>query len=205
MKLAALSCFQPLRYAAPAGLADGDGWLRTGRTRFPACVPRRTGLIVPVVALVLAIAGVGMWLPARTTACAGIEQLTVAIREYFREHPDYAVITSFPGLADMTGARVLAEIGDDRARFADARALKAYAGSAPVTRGSGRRAINSASAVSVCLTNRREIAERDVDFCMPLTCSPTGSAVRACWRAATPASIRSVTTRVSTSSAPKCA
>jgi hypothetical protein len=35
-------------------------------------------------------------------------------------------------------ARVLAEIGDDRARFADARSLKAYAGSAPVTRASGR-------------------------------------------------------------------
>jgi transposase len=33
---------------------------------------------------------------------------------------------------------VLAEIGDDRARFADARALKAYAGSAPITRASGR-------------------------------------------------------------------
>jgi transposase len=33
---------------------------------------------------------------------------------------------------------VLAEIGDDRTRFADARALKAYAGSAPVTRPSGR-------------------------------------------------------------------
>ncbi|WP_435069773.1 transposase [Amycolatopsis thermoflava] len=32
----------------------------------------------------------------------------------------------------------MAEIGDDRARFADARALKAYAGSAPVTRASGR-------------------------------------------------------------------
>ena len=31
------------------------------------------------------------------------------------------------------GARVLAEIGDDRSRFADARALKAYAGAAPVT------------------------------------------------------------------------
>jgi hypothetical protein len=41
-------------------------------------------------------------------------------------------------LADSTGARVLAEIGDDRARFADARALKAYAGSAPGTRASGR-------------------------------------------------------------------
>ena len=48
-----------------------------------------------------------------------------------------AIITSFPGLADSTGARVLAEIGDDRARFADARALKAYAGSAPITRASG--------------------------------------------------------------------
>ena len=35
------------------------------------------------------------------------------------------------------------------------------------------RAINSASAVSVCWTNRREIAERDIDFCTPLTCSPT--------------------------------
>jgi transposase len=33
---------------------------------------------------------------------------------------------------------VLAEIGDDRRRFADARAIKAYAGSAPVTRASGR-------------------------------------------------------------------
>lgn len=48
------------------------------------------------------------------------------------------MITSFPGLADVSGARVLAEIGDDRSRFADARALKAYAGSAPVTRASGR-------------------------------------------------------------------
>jgi transposase len=33
---------------------------------------------------------------------------------------------------------VLAEIGDDRSRFADAKALKAYAGAAPVTRASGK-------------------------------------------------------------------
>ena len=67
------------------------------------------------------------------------------------------------------------------------------------------RAISSASAVSVCLTNRREIADFDVDFCVLVTCSPTGSAVRVCRRVATPASIRSITTRVSMSSAPKCA
>ena len=39
----------------------------------------------------------------------------------------------------MTGARVLAEIGDDRKRFADARGLKAYAGASPITRASGKK------------------------------------------------------------------
>lgn len=34
---------------------------------------------------------------------------------------------------------MLAEIGDDRRRFTDARALKSYAGSAPITRASGKK------------------------------------------------------------------
>ncbi|MFE9790103.1 IS110 family transposase [Nocardia salmonicida] len=71
-------------------------------------------------------------------ACTGADDLEQAAAEEFRKHPDHAIIISFPGLADLTGARVLAEIGDDRTRFSDARALKAYAGSAPVTRASGR-------------------------------------------------------------------
>jgi transposase len=70
--------------------------------------------------------------------CASADRLTESTTAAFRQHPDYAIITSFPGLADLSGARVLGEIGDDRARFADARSLKAYAGSAPVTRASGR-------------------------------------------------------------------
>jgi transposase len=70
--------------------------------------------------------------------CAAVDSLTSAISETFREHPDHHILTSFPGLGDVTGARVLAEIGDDRSRFTDARALKAYARSAPVTRASGR-------------------------------------------------------------------
>jgi hypothetical protein len=74
-------------------------------------------------------------LAALDTACVNVDELGQASAELFRTHPDYEVITSFPGLADSTGARVLAEIGDDRTRFADARALKAYAGSA---RASGR-------------------------------------------------------------------
>ena len=77
-------------------------------------------------------------LAALDTACSSVDELGQASAELFQTHPDYAIITSFPGLADSTGARVLAEIGDDRTRFSDARALKAYAGSAPITRASGR-------------------------------------------------------------------
>ncbi|MEV6847965.1 transposase [Actinoplanes sp. NPDC051411] len=78
--------------------------------------------------------------------CTSVDQLAEAAIEAFRQHPDHAVLTSFPGLADVTGARVLAEIGDDRARFADARALKAEAGAAPVT---------GASGCSISITHRK--------------------------------------------------
>jgi transposase len=36
---------------------------------------------------------------------------------------------------------VLAEIGVDRSRFADARRLKAFAGSAPITHASGKKTV----------------------------------------------------------------
>lgn len=85
-------------------------------------------------------------LAALNTACVSVDDLGQASAELFERHPDYAIITSFPGLGDSTGARVLAEIGDDRSRFIDARALKAYAGSAPITRASGK---------SVSITRRR--------------------------------------------------
>lgn len=71
-------------------------------------------------------------------ACTSVAQLAAATEEAFLAHPDADIITSFPGLSVLSGARVLAEIGDDRKRFADARAMKAYAGAAPVTRASGR-------------------------------------------------------------------
>ncbi|GAB3129083.1 IS110 family transposase [Streptomyces calidiresistens] len=71
-------------------------------------------------------------------ACHACDDLARATEELFLQHPDAEIITSFPGLAVLTGARILAEIGDDRTRFDTARDLKAYAGSAPVTRESGR-------------------------------------------------------------------
>jgi transposase len=71
-------------------------------------------------------------------ACASAADLEAAAAESFNQHPDAGIITSFPGIGALTGARVLAEIGDDRSRFQDARGLKAYAGAAPVTRASGK-------------------------------------------------------------------
>ncbi|WP_406510683.1 IS110 family transposase [Streptomyces sp. NBC_00212] len=72
-------------------------------------------------------------------ACHSADDLAKAVEEVFPQHPDAETILSFPGLGIQLGARVLAEIGDDRNRFADARGLKAYAGSAPVTRASGKK------------------------------------------------------------------
>ncbi len=71
-------------------------------------------------------------------ACAAADELEQATIESFNQHPDAEIITSFPGLGPLTGARVLAETGDDRSRFADAKGLKAYAGAAPITRASGK-------------------------------------------------------------------
>jgi len=64
--------------------------------------------------------------------------LATAVIEHFETHPYAAIIAGQPGLGALTGARVLAEIGDDRSRFSDARTLNSYAGAAPVTRASGK-------------------------------------------------------------------
>jgi len=72
------------------------------------------------------------------TACTNAGDLEQAAVESFNQHPDAGIITSFPGLGPLTGARVLAETGDDRSRFTDAKGLKAYAGAAPITRASGK-------------------------------------------------------------------
>ncbi|WP_344109727.1 IS110 family transposase, partial [Nocardiopsis rhodophaea] len=72
-------------------------------------------------------------------ACQAADELAEAVETHFHAHPDAEILLSFPGIGAQLGARVLAEIGDDRNRFADARALKAYAGSAPITRASGKK------------------------------------------------------------------
>ncbi|MFI1337849.1 transposase [Streptomyces sp. NPDC020845] len=67
--------------------------------------------------------------------------------------------------------RVLAEIGDDRSRFTDAKGLKAFAGAAPITRASGR---------SVTVLARRAKNQRlaSAGYVWALTASPRPSPLR---------------------------
>ena len=82
-------------------------------------------------------------LRALTTAADNADCLQTAMTQRFEQHPDSELITSLPGLGSVLGARVLGELGDDRVRFADARSVKAFAGTAPVTPASGTRRVVS--------------------------------------------------------------
>jgi transposase len=61
------------------------------------------------------------------------------VETHFGQHPAAEIITSQPGLGPVLGARVLAEFGDDPARYASAKARKNYAATSPITRASGKK------------------------------------------------------------------
>ena len=63
------------------------------------------------------------------------------VRQGFGQHPDAEIYLSQPGLGAILAARVLAEMGDDPHRYADARARKNYAGMAPITKASGTKRV----------------------------------------------------------------
>ena len=67
-----------------------------------------------------------------------IAALEVQVKAHFLKHPDAEIYLSMPGIAEITGARVLAEFGDDPTRYASAKARKNYAGTSPITRASGK-------------------------------------------------------------------
>jgi transposase len=67
-----------------------------------------------------------------------LQRLTAAVEHALETHPDGAVITSFPRAGRVNAAQILAELGDDRARFVSEEHLAAEAGVAPVTKASGK-------------------------------------------------------------------
>ena len=73
-----------------------------------------------------------------------VEQVAVLeaeVNRCFGQHPDAEIITSQPGLGMVLGARVLAEFGDDKDRFVDAKARRNYADTSPITKASGTRRV----------------------------------------------------------------
>lgn len=100
--------------------------LRTPALRQPTAVEAGYGVTAQtLIAIVVAM----------QTAVTELEQ---ALAVEFDRHPLATILRSAPGLGPVLAARVLAEIGDDPARFTTAAGLRAFAGTAPVTRASGR-------------------------------------------------------------------
>lgn len=72
------------------------------------------------------------------TLQAQLDQYRRRIEELFNSHPDRDLFGSLPGAGPKLAPRLLAEIGGDRNTFATVEGLQCYAGTAPVTRQSGR-------------------------------------------------------------------
>ncbi len=66
-----------------------------------------------------------------------LEGYATAVAEVVARHPDARIFASLPAAGAITVATLVAEIGEDRARFPTAGSLLAEAGLAPVTRQSG--------------------------------------------------------------------
>jgi transposase len=76
-----------------------------------------------------------------STLVEQIGVLEAEVNRCFGQHPDAEILTSQPGLGVVLGARVLAEFGDAKDRFADPKARRNYAGTSPITKASGTRRV----------------------------------------------------------------
>jgi transposase len=70
-----------------------------------------------------------------------VKALQGQVDAHFGQHPDAEIVGSQPGLGPVLGARVLAEFGDDRDRYASAKCRKNYAATSPITRASGKKKV----------------------------------------------------------------
>lgn len=83
----------------------------------------------------------GITVAALVTVIGGLIVQTGVVHaqlvDRFEQHPDADLLLSLPGMSHTLGARVLGEFGDAPDRYADAKARRNYAGTAPITRASG--------------------------------------------------------------------
>jgi transposase len=122
------------------------GWLRARRyNKKPAAVLIRqlhSAVAGTTGAAGQALAGITRaYLAALNTVVDQIEVLQQQIKTALAAHPDQAIFTSLPRAGTVRAARLLAEIGDCRARFPTAASLAGLAGVTPSTRQSGNTRI----------------------------------------------------------------
>lgn len=68
-----------------------------------------------------------------------IKEYRQRIEQAFADHPDGGLFASLPGGGKKLAPRLLGELGSNRELFESAQALQCYAGTAPVTKQSGKR------------------------------------------------------------------
>ena len=73
-----------------------------------------------------------------------VKVLQGQVEEHFGRHPDAEVYLSQPGMGAILGARVLAEFGDDPARYRNGKSRRNYAATSPITRASGKKKVITA-------------------------------------------------------------
>jgi transposase len=98
----------------------------------------------PAVVTAAYAASVRALIAVLTTLNEQVKTLQGQVEAHFGQHPDAEIIASQPGLGTVLGARVLAEFGDAKGRYASAKARKNYAGTSPITRASGKKKIVAA-------------------------------------------------------------
>jgi len=114
---------------------------RAGKAEAIAAALRAEHLGQPALVTAAYAATVRAQVAILTVLNAEIKTMEEQVEAHFGQHPDAEIYLSQPGLGVVLGARVLAEFGDDKTRYADARARKNYAGTSPITRQSGKRKI----------------------------------------------------------------
>ena len=122
---------------APGGLAGQIGYSGRGdpadlHARLTAAPRGATGTTAPRARITAALVAV------LTTLATQIKALSEQITEQLALHPDRHIFTWLPRSGTVRAARLLAEIGDGRARFPTPESLACLAGAAPSTRQSGK-------------------------------------------------------------------
>ena len=68
-----------------------------------------------------------------------IQKYDKQIEAIAQQHPDFPIVSSFPGIGKALAPRLIAALGTQRERFPDAKSIQSYSGIAPVREASGRR------------------------------------------------------------------